>query len=301
MPQPTEILILSQEPDRARQWMRYLTGPSTRLWQNAAAIPTDVSIDVIVTDRVVSDDLLPNQRLTKPLAVGEIGIVGIGWEDSADACLPGDFTARELRLACSLLSETVRLRRETNRSRRMQEALTDLAMTDPLTGLPNRRAWDDELMQRGLSEDDPSVCLCVALLDLDHFKAVNDRFGHLAGDCLLRHVGQQLASIANEFSFVARLGGDEFAVLFSGSRPSDLAAEIEKIRIFACREAPHHVTASVGLAVTSEPVECNPLSLLSAADAALRKAKTTGRNRSVVVDAVGHTDRPSAGRNVPPP
>ena len=290
MTQSTEILLLSQEPDRVPQWMRYLTGPNTRLWQTAVALPADVSIDVIVTDRAVSEDLLLDQRLSDRLADGEIGIVGIGGEHSADVCLPADFTARELRLACSLLAVTVRLRRETNSGRRMRERLNELAMTDPLTGLPNRRAWDDKLEQRALPADGISGRFCVALLDLDHFKTVNDCFGHLAGDRLLRHVGQQLASVVDEFSFVARLGGDEFALLFSGRNPSDLATEIERIRILACEEAPHRVTASIGLALASESVECNPLTLLDAADTALREAKTAGRNRSVVVESIGRED-----------
>lgn len=289
MNQPAEILVLSDDPENVRRWTRYLTGLNARLWQTVAAVPADASIDLVVTDEKTSKSQLADWPVANCPAAGEIGVIGIGPEPSADVSLPDDVTERELRLACLLLIETVRVKRELNRSRRTQAALNELAMTDPLTGLPNRRAWDERLMQSGTPADGSFTSLCVVLLDLDHFKTINDRFGHLAGDRLLCHVGRQLASFVDESSFVARLGGDEFALLFDGRNPSTLVADIERIRLSACEDAPHHVTASVGLAATLEPMENTPpLQLLSAADAALRQAKTAGRNRTVVAEM----DRP---------
>jgi diguanylate cyclase (GGDEF)-like protein len=285
MNQPVEILILSNDAENVRQWTQHLTGTNTRLWPTVAAVPADASIDLIVTDDNISESQFADRRLAARLAAGEIGVIGIGRQPSADVRLAEDVTGRELRLACQLLIETVRVKHELNRSRRMEATLKELAGTDPLTGLPNRRAWNERLLQSGVPADGSFTSLCVALLDLDHFKTINDRFGHLAGDRLLCHVAQRLASFADESSFVARLGGDEFALLFDGREPSTLAADCEHIRISACEDAPHFVTASVGLAVSSDPAEgIPPLQLLGSADAALRQAKTAGRNRTVVAE-----------------
>src|SRR4029450_10462491 len=98
----------------------------------------------------------------------------------ADVSLPSDHSARELRLACLLLAEVVRLRRQREASRRQERVLTHLALSDPLTGLPNRRAWEQQLADRLAASTAKSWC--IALLDVDHFHEVNDQLGHLEGD-----------------------------------------------------------------------------------------------------------------------
>ena len=99
--------------------------------------------------------------------------------------------SRELRLACCLLVEIVRLRRRRGEDKRAQRALQQLAFRDALTDLANRRTWDTHLATRleDLRANPVGRGVCVALLDLDFFKNVNDRLGHVAGDEVLRTVG----------------------------------------------------------------------------------------------------------------
>ena len=153
-----------------------------------------------------------------------------------------------------------------------------LAATDELTGGPNRRAFLDRL---GVAlavarRDDPAV---VCLIDLDGFKAVNDRDGHLAGDVLLREVADAMVSAVRDTDTVARLGGDEFAVLARTGTDLTGAALAERLRdAVACRGAAHGVTASVGLAAL-EPGD-DVRSVLHRADQAMYRAKTAGGDRA---------------------
>ncbi len=276
-----DILILCSDPERESRWTRTLTDADARLWLGASELPPDTSIDVIVTDRMIDSEDLPHAKLSSKLAAGEIAVVRIG-PGPADVSLPEDCTPRELRLVCRLLAEITRLRRDRSRGRRLQHALAELARSDPLTGLPNRRAWEDELAVRiGIDEEDVGGC-CLALFDLDHFKSVNDTFGHMAGDDLLRHVARQLDARSNGSDFVARLGGDEFALLLTGRTLSEAATLIETLRVASCEASPHTtITASAGFAFSDELRSHTVDNLFRAADHALREAKSTGRNRTV--------------------
>jgi len=287
MTKPADILILSTDQERQRCWARMLTDANARVWQGIPKLPPDASIDVIVTDRVICREDLPHAKQASRLAVGEIGVVRIG-PGPADVSLPEDFTPRELRMACHLLTEIVRLRRDRSRARRLQRALAELARSDPLTGLPNRRAWEDELLTRAGNCEGQTGGYCLALLDLDHFKSVNDRFGHTAGDDVLRHVGRQLDASVNGTDLAARLGGDEFAVLLTGRSSSEAATMIETLRATVCQGTPHTaITASAGY-VFSEDLRSETVdTLFHAADDALRAAKSTGRNRTIAAAESG--------------
>jgi diguanylate cyclase (GGDEF)-like protein len=136
-----------------------------------------------------------------------------------------------------------------------------LARTDALTGVANRRAWDDELpleLARSARSGQP---LCVALLDLDHFKAYNDRHGHQAGDRLLKT------------DLLARYGGEEFAVLLPDCE-LDSAMEIAE----RLRTAPSECTCSIGVAAWDGREAATEL--VDRADRALYAAKEAGRDRS---------------------
>ena len=162
-------------------------------------------------------------------------------------------------------------------------------MTDPLTGLPNRRAWDQVLADRLCGQREPGRRVCLVIVDLDHFKHVNDEHGHAAGDRMLRETGRGLVAGLRQHDFVARLGGDEFGLLLSVPDASTAAAVIERVRRglpgrFARAGLPA-ATASAGFAMAhcSDPASPSPPaeSLFLAADAALRQAKLAGRDRSV--------------------
>jgi diguanylate cyclase (GGDEF)-like protein len=167
-----------------------------------------------------------------------------------------------------------------------------LAATDELTGGPNRRAFLDRLALavRGAGQDEPAVVL---LVDLDGFKAVNDRDGHAAGDLVLRDVATALSGAVRDTDTVARLGGDEFAVL-ARTGPELTGEDLaERLRAaVAARGAARGVTASVGLATLElgDDVE----SVLHRADEGMYRAKTAGGDRVDVRDG-GTGVRPLAG------
>ncbi len=286
MAKPAEILLLSDMPQRVHAWARILTGAKARLWQGIGALTPETAIDVIVTDRNLTCDMLPDSRSCSRLACGEIGVVYIRDEGSADVRLPSDFTPRELQLACFLLTDVVRLRRQCNRERRMHRVLTELAMSDPLTGLPNRRAWEDRMANTTIEQTSDSHGLCVAVLDLDHFKSINERFGHLAGDELLRQVAGRLADEAEQGLFAARLGGDEFGLLLPGTDASSVAIRVERLRTGCCADVVPSVSASAGLAFGGPDEFTRAEELFGAADQALRQAKSGGRDRTVAADSL---------------
>ena len=158
------------------------------------------------------------------------------------------------------------------------------ARTDGLTGLPNRRAIDDELGRRLAAWREKGEPLYVALLDVDFFKKFNDKFGHLAGDAVLASIGRSLAHAARQGDMVGRLGGEEFAVIFAVRDEAQAILAIERIRkVIEKTEVPFEgkslrVTASCGLAVAG--AESSTSELLKHADLALYAAKADHRNCS---------------------
>lgn len=151
--------------------------------------------------------------------------------------------------------------------------LEALARTDGLTGILNRRAWDQELPQALVRARRSREPLCVALLDLDHFKRFNDTQGHQAGDELLRQAATAWHETLRASDLLARYGGEEFALLLPGCAAAGAVEVIERVRdVIPCEQ-----TCSVGLACWdgAESVA----SLTGRADAALYAAKRAGRDR----------------------
>lgn len=161
-----------------------------------------------------------------------------------------------------------------------RSALIREATTDSLTGLPNRRAFVQELERLSLAVGDGKFSLVV--IDLDHFKALNDTFGHPAGDEALRQVAQILRGFAEARWSACRIGGEEFALTFATSNPEDLLVKLEGLRKAIADGAWSHrpVTASLGAAIAS-PSE-SMTDLIARADRALYEAKSMGRNRCVL-------------------
>ena len=174
----------------------------------------------------------------------------------------------------------------TLRLDRSNAALDRLAHTDPLTGLANRRAAMAQLAE-WTTPGAPARGCATAIIDIDDFKCINDRFGHETGDAALCHVALMLERFAPADWLVARIGGEEFLIAApataAGAAGAAFAEHIEAIREgFATtplitRAGPHTITASFGLAQwqPAEPLE----RLLARADRALYRAKETGRNR----------------------
>ncbi|MCP1199174.1 GGDEF domain-containing protein [Notoacmeibacter sp. MSK16QG-6] len=159
--------------------------------------------------------------------------------------------------------------------------LADLANTDPLTGLGNRLAFDRKLKALFYSGADFSVILC----DLDHFKGINDTYGHAIGDDVLKAVATILTNSTRPQDMVARIGGEEFCMLLTDvglegalQRTEAIRKEIQKHPVKAGSELVH-CTASFGVTHKGAAVRSDPSQLLVAADRALYAAKADGRNR----------------------
>lgn len=172
----------------------------------------------------------------------------------------------------------------TDELRRQKEAAEQAARIDPLTGVASRRAFTEVAeteIQRALRYRSP---LSLVIIDLDHFKAVNDTYGHVTGDAVLVSIAQTVVREAREVDLVARLGGEEFVVLLPNCNAAQAALAAERMRL-AIAQSKLHVegrqlsySASFGVA-QFDPTELSVTHLMARADAALYRAKTEGRNR----------------------
>ncbi len=173
--------------------------------------------------------------------------------------------------------------------RQQSVQLTALARSDELTGAPNRRTWDHELSRACAVARDRDTPLCVAIVDLDHFKHYNDRFGHPAGDRLLREAVAAWTEALGPAGMLARYGGEEFTLLLPGTDVAEAAARVDVLRAVT----PGGQTFSAGVARWEPGTE--PGDVLEAADKALYAAKRGGRDRVEVAGGLawqGAADRP---------
>lgn len=176
-----------------------------------------------------------------------------------------------------------------------EATLAEEAREDALTGLANRRAFDEALGEAFARMRRLGESVLLFMLDIDHFKRVNDTHGHAAGDEVLRTIGRTIASGVREVDKAFRIGGEEFAVLVIGTDVPGAQVVAERLRAaiaarpVATERAAVPVTTSIGIALADSTMQ--PAQLLEAADAALYAAKSTGRNRVVV--AGGKVDVPT--------
>lgn len=184
------------------------------------------------------------------------------------------------------LAAVVQTLRDMTEEKAAQIALEQLATRDGLTGLANRRCFDDTLRaewSRAMRQRQP---LSLLMVDVDNFKAYNDANGHLGGDECLKRIAAAVASEMRANDLVARYGGEEFAVILPNQSLKGAAIVAERIR---CRveqlRVPHgsgtdrHVTVSIGAATAIAACDTEPSQLVATADAALYRAKHMGRNR----------------------
>ena len=170
-----------------------------------------------------------------------------------------------------------------------ERELTRLARHDALTGLPNRLHFRERLELAILRHQRNARPLALLYLDVDHFKHINDTFGHAVGDSVLCVFAQRLAESIRATDFAARLGGDEFVVLVEDIDESNAAETIARKLIASMRELIDAdgrllaVTTSIGIAFCRQPVT-NSDALMQLADAALYESKAAGRNTYRLVD-----------------
>ncbi|MBR9884929.1 MAG: GGDEF domain-containing protein [Oceanospirillales bacterium] len=185
----------------------------------------------------------------------------------------------------SLLEKVDQMEVEASRVRSRMEEEQLRARTDPLTGLPNRVSYDDQLKEALGRWQRYQTPFAIAVVDLDRFKEINDAYGHLAGDKVLRLVARVLQRNLRGSDFIARYGGEEFVIIFPSTVGTDAKSAADKLRDavqnspFHFRGEPVQVTASIGVAqVGAEDAEED---VFARADAALYRAKEEGRNKVV--------------------
>jgi diguanylate cyclase (GGDEF)-like protein len=191
------------------------------------------------------------------------------------------FTADELRFLEAVANQTALALERV----KLIAFLENLSITDALTGIANRRHFEWRLSEEIERARRYKYPLSALMLDLDHFKQVNDNYGHQIGDIVLQQVAQRLRRILRRTDFLARYGGEEFIVL-APQTPADRALILAERLRQVIAESPIpvadnlqiHITISIGVAVFPNHAQ-NESELIGAADAALYKAKQMGRNR----------------------
>lgn len=215
--------------------------------------------------------------------------IALGLEAGADDYVTKPFDSGELLARLRTGRRILDLQASEREAKRK---LQDLASRDGLTGVLNRRALEERLFEAFSYQQRRGTSLSIAMLDLDHFKHINDSFGHQAGDEVLRESARRVMAVIREYDSIGRYGGEEFMVILPDTSSEEAAQIAERIRS-AIAERPISTldgssvpaTLSIGLA-TAEPVFGGHLKqVVEAADAALYRAKRGGRNR--VEHAVG--------------
>jgi two-component system cell cycle response regulator len=254
-----------------------------------AAIPFDLV--VLSLSMTAEDPLRLASRLRATDGTQDIPLLLIAEPEQKDRILRGfDLGANDWLLRPIDENELRARARNQIRRKFYQDRLRadlgtalEMALTDPLTGFYNQRYLMRHL--RGLMATAQTGGIAVMMVDVDHFKIVNDRYGHPAGDRALKAVADTLRGRTRVFDSIARYGGEEFVVVMPGAGPQDAMAAAERLRV-AIEAMPfspepgvkHPLTISIGVAFSSSHNHSAEL-LLQAADQAMYQAKRAGRNR----------------------
>ena len=264
-----------------------------RSGSEALALSSAVPFDLIVLSLslIEEDPLKLASSLRAADATHDIPLLLIAEPEERDSILRGfDLGANDwLVLPLDENELRARARNQIRRKFYQDRLRTDLgtalemALIDPLTGMYNQRYLMRHL--RGLLENGQQRELAVLMVDVDHFKSVNDEYGHAAGDRALRAIADALRANTRVFDSLARYGGEEFVVVMPGTGLDDASQAAERLRV-AVEETPFICDASSVIRLTvSIGIGCSPLhattpeALLRAADVALYAAKRAGRNR----------------------
>jgi diguanylate cyclase (GGDEF)-like protein len=226
---------------------------------------------------------------------GDIDSKVTGLKLGADDYLAKPYNPLELRARVVSMLRIKGLQDKVNAKRRQLEALS---VTDDLTGLFNHRAMQQRLKDEFLRAQRYNDPLSVLMIDIDHFKEVNDRHGHLFGDKVLAELAQVLRAAVRETDFVARYGGEEFVVILPQTHFSGCIPVAERIwrnvgeHEFVDGETRARVTVSIGVSFFPSKNVAGVEKLLANADQALYQAKHEGRNRICLFQHVSYLYRP---------
>lgn len=170
--------------------------------------------------------------------------------------------------------------------------LAQRAQIDGLTGLWNRAYFDRRVQDEVSRVQRHDGALSIAFFDADHFKSINDTFGHPAGDAVLQGLGQIIQRDSRQSDIACRYGGEEFVLIMPATGPADALAFCDRLRqsieaVVWPRHPERKVTVSIGVAGATTPIGVSAAAWVEAADKALYTAKKTGRNRVVLTDLLG--------------
>ena len=185
--------------------------------------------------------------------------------------------------------------RDVTVRKRLHDEITHQAHFDVLTGLPNRRDFENVFEQEIARSARYDRSLCVAMGDIDHFKEVNDTYGHDAGDAVLKELAELLRTRLRNSDYIARWGGEEFIILFPETSLDAAAELLNRLRASIAE----HVVARIGRPVTlsfgvSEFASADtPADVVKRVDRALYRSKRTGRNKVTGLPRAGRTARPT--------
>jgi diguanylate cyclase (GGDEF)-like protein len=238
-----------------------------------------------LTRALKSDPAFADTVVIIASARGEGEMRAEGIEIGADDYLVKPIETKEL---LARLRNGLKLRRLQSELREKNRELERIAVTDALTDLPNRRVFDNDLERELDRAHRYGDAVALAVLDIDHFKAVNDTYGHDVGDEVLRQLARRVRDACRAGDEVARIGGEEFAVILlrtaeKGARAAAerLARSVETLT-FSTSAGDLTITVSVGVACAGGEIGFNALDVFKAADDALYRSKNEGRNRVTV-------------------
>ena len=292
------VVLVSEREARAVMGRPGLTGERLSLGPTASLAWRGCAADLIRDWEGAERPFVTNDGawLLLPLPSGGVAIDEPGYASLAHPSLV-DLLQLCAGLAATTVQMAVRTRDANDRARSLEQTrnrlreqavlLRDLAVVDELTGLYNRRFFDTRLayeLERFLRYQHP---VTLALLDVDHFKAVNDTHGHLVGDAVLQHLARLGLGTIRRVDLFARFGGEEFALLMPSTDLERGRVTTERLRQLVARTAaltsagPVSVTVSAGVAAAEAEWSGDAEGLVRAADQALYRAKASGRNQVV--------------------
>lgn len=263
------------------------------LLQSAMAESPASSADIVVTDfylkgRLTGGDLLHAIRAKLRLSQQEMPVLVITSVEPGDArqaevfhAGANDFVSKPIieEVLLARIRSLLLIKQQFNALKSQTEEMHQLAITDSLTGVRNKRYLLDHGEQ--FLADRRNQPVTAMLIDIDHFKRLNDNYGHITGDRVLEALGELLLSHLREDTIVVRFGGEEFAILLPRCTLQEAQSRAESLRsqVESMRPAGHAITISIGLASTSARPDLDLTQLLTQADRALYAAKARGRNQ----------------------
>jgi diguanylate cyclase (GGDEF)-like protein len=250
---PIDLAVLQQVVQPSASLAAYHT-------QERVLVP-DVAQDAGITPLLIESTGIVSALFEPIMRRGApVGVLAVGWRTRRET-----LDAKAQAVASFLAAEAGSAIERSD----LLARLDALARTDELTSLANRRAWDDAIAQ-ALEQQG---AFCIAMLDIDHFKAYNDEHGHLAGDQLLQRCASAWRAALRPGDLLARYGGEEFAVLLRGCPLAHAHGTLERVR----HATPAGVTCSLGVSERRDSDSADDL--VARADSALYDAKRGGRNR----------------------